>query len=182
MHSNLNNLDPQGFDKEIIELEKELLDFLVNMMINSSGRDPILSRVMTFFFTRKMLTQQDLQILTNFSAGTISKTVRQLKDMKIITQKMIPGTHKHIYIMEKLPYGSPSYLMNTEQMMGGKFDDLQKMKDTLDNYKEKMQELEGFDKVYSIISQLLGIMTTVPRFMKILEKELEEYMKEFKNS
>lgn len=102
--------------------------------------------------------------------------------MKIITQKMIPGTHKHIYIMEKLPYGSPSYLMNTEQMMGGMFDDLQEMKKKLDNNKEKMQELKGFDKVYSIISQLIGIMTTVPRFMKILEKELEEYMKKFSNS
>ena len=170
MRSNPNNNDPQGFDKEIIEIEKEILDFLVNVMINASGRDPILSKVMTFFFTRKVLTQQDLQVLTNFSAGTISKTVRQLKDMKIITQEMIPGTHKHIYIMEKLPYGSPSYIMNTEQMMGGMFDDLQKMKNTLDSYKEKMQELEGFDKVYSIISQLLGIMTTVPQFMKILER------------
>lgn len=51
------------------------------------------------------------------------------------------------------------------------------MMEFLDNYTGDMKDLEGFDKVFSIISQINGIMKTVPHFMKILEKELEEYIK-----
>ena len=174
-----NYQDPHGFDDQIIEIEKDLLDFFVNTMVEVSGRDPILSKVMTLFFTRKSLTQGELQVLTEFSAGTISKTVRRLKDMKIITQDMIPGTHKHIYKMEKLPYASPSYIMNAEKLMGGIVDELKEMKRILDKCKEEMKDIDGFDHVYSIITQFIGIMTTVPQFIGILEKELEEYMEKY---
>jgi len=140
MESDTKYQDPHGFEEEIVKIEKELLEFLINAMVNISGRDPILSKVMTFFFTRKNLTQQDLQYLTNFSAGTISKTVRQLKDMKIIDQKMIPGTHKHLYTMERLPYGSPSYILNAERMMGGMYDELKELKEILDENMEKLKK------------------------------------------
>jgi DNA-binding transcriptional regulator GbsR (MarR family) len=176
MTSDTNQQDPHGFDPDIVHIERDLMDFLVDGMVNVSGRDPIVSKVMTVFYTRKELTQQDLQILTNYSAGTISKTVRQLIEMNIITKDIIPGTHKHIYKMEKLPYGSPSYIMSAGQMMEGMTDELKKMEEILEKYREEMKDLEGFDKVFSIISQLNGVMTRVPRFLKILEKELEEYL------
>jgi DNA-binding transcriptional regulator GbsR (MarR family) len=179
MNSDIKYQDPQGFDPEIIQIERDLIDFLVDRMVNVSRRDPIVSKVMTIFYTRKELTQQELQILTNYSAGTISKTVRQLIDMKMITRNIIPGTHKHIYKMEKLPYGSPSYIMNAGQMMIGMTDEIKSMKEILDKNKEEMKDLEGFEKVYSIISQLSMILTTVPKFMKILENELDEYIKKF---
>ena len=173
---NTNQQDPHGFDPEIVLIERDLMNFLVDGMVNVSGRDPIISRVMTVFYTRKELTQQELQRLTNYSAGTISKTVRQLIDMKTITKEIIPGTHKHIYKMEKLPYGSPSYIMNAGQMMEGMTDELKTMGEILEKYREEMKDLEGFEPVFSIISQLNGVMTRVPRFLKILEKELEDYL------
>jgi len=177
MTQNTNKQDPHGFDPEIIQIERDLLDFLIDGMVNVSGRDPILSTVMAIFYTRKELTQQELQVLTKYSAGTISKTVRQLIDMKTITKDIIPGTHKHIYKMEKLPYGSASYIMNAGNMIVGMTDDLKDMKDILDKHKEDMKEIEGYEKVYSIVSQLNGVLTRVPKFMKILEVELEEYIK-----
>ena len=169
--------DPHDFDPDIVQIERDLMDFLIDGMVNVSGRDPIVSRVMTVFYTRKELTQQDLQKLTNYSAGTISKTVRQLINMKIITKEILPGTHKHIYKMEKLPYGSPAYIMNAGQLMEGMTDDLKNMGEILEKYREEMKDLEGFNQVSSIISQLNRIMTSVPRFMKILETELEAYIK-----
>ncbi|QEE18080.1 hypothetical protein DSAG12_03918 [Promethearchaeum syntrophicum] len=177
MSPNANFQDPNGFDQKIVQIERDLLDFLIDGMVNVSGRNPIIATTMAIFYTRKELTQQDLQILTQYSAGTISKTVRQLIDMKIITKEIIPGTHKHIYKMEKLPYGSPSYIMNTGQMMSGMTSDIKSLKETLDKYKEKMKEIKGFTKVYSIIAQLNRILTSVPQFMKILEDELEEYIR-----
>jgi len=96
--------------------------------------------------------------------------------MKVITKEIIPGTHKHIYKMEKLPYGSPSYIINAGQMIGGMTDELKNMMKILDKYKEEMKDLEGFEKIYSIVSQLNGVLTRVPKFMKILENELEVYI------
>ena len=177
MNLNTNYQDPHGFDQEIVKIERDLMDFLIDGMVNVSGRDPFLSTTMVIFYTRKELTQQDLQILTNYSAGTISKTVRQLIDMKIITKNIIPGTHKHIYKMEKLPYGSPSYIMNVGQMMSGITDEIKNMKESLDNYKDEMKDLERFTKVYSLVSQLNGVLSSVPKFMKILEDDLEGYLK-----
>ena len=176
MSPNTKYVDPHGFDQEIVQIEQDLLNFLVDGMVNVSGRDPILSTVMAIFYTRKELTQKELQILTKYSSGTISKTVRQLIEMKTITKNIIPGTHKHIYKMEQLPYASPSYLMNVGQMMSGMTDEVKNMKEVLDKYEEEMRDIEGFGKVYSIVSQINTVLTTVPTFMKILEKELKEYI------
>jgi hypothetical protein len=99
--------------------------------------------------------------------------------MKVIIEDFIPGTHQHIYIMEELPYGSPSYIMNTGKIMGGMIEELKNLQGILDKYKETMKDLEGFNRVYSIITQLNGIMTRIPQFMKILGSELEDYMKKY---
>ncbi|UYP44589.1 hypothetical protein NEF87_000874 [Candidatus Lokiarchaeum ossiferum] len=177
MNSNKIEQDPHGFDPEIVQIEKDLLDFLEDGMVNVSGRDPIVSKVMSTFYTRKELTQQDLQKLTKYSAGTISKTVRQLIDMKVIVKELIPGTHKHIYKMEKLPYGSPAYILSSGKMIEGVSDELKMILDELEKNKENMKDLEGFNRVYSITSQLATLMTSVPKFMAILENELRDFMK-----
>lgn len=177
MNSKIIQQDPHDFHPEIVQIEKDLLNFLEDGMVNVSGRDPIVSKVMSTFYTRKNLTQQDLQKLTKYSAGTISKTVRQLIDMKVIIKELIPGTHKHIYRMEKLPYGSPAYIFSSGQMIEGVSDELKEILNKLEENKENMDDLDGFDRVYSIASQLSTLMTSVPKFMAILEKELEEYMR-----
>jgi len=182
MNTDNNPEDPHGFDPEMVQIEQDLLEFLVDGMVNTSGRDEILSRVMVFFFTRKELTQQELQRLTKYSAGTISKIVRQLMEMKIIHKDFIPKTHQHIYKMDELPYGSPAYIMGTGKMMGRMREELQNMQLVLDTHKEEMKDLAGFTKVYSTMDELNRLMTGIPRFMKILETELEEYMKNYIDS
>lgn len=96
--------DSHGFDPEIREIEREIVEFFAEKASEFTGRHPILSKIMTYFNIRKNLTQRDLKILTGFSVGTISKYTRQLLKMNIITKETIPGTHKHIYNMEELPF------------------------------------------------------------------------------
>lgn len=167
-------LDTPDFDPEIRAIEREIVKFFATKGSEFTGRHPITSEVMVYFYIRKELTQKDLQILTGFSTGTISKTVIQLQKMNIITKEIIPGTHKHIYKMEKLPFISPRYFLMTESLMDKKIQDLEKMQKTLDDNREEMQNFETYNKSYETITQLLKLLPTISVFMENIEEELKK--------
>jgi len=118
-----------------------------------------------------------LQKLTGFSAGTISKSVRQLVDMNVITKETIPSTHKHIYKMEKLPFTSARYFLRTEKLLEEMEKELKEMKDTLDTHADKMKDLKGYQKIYTIITQLLELISTTPMFMTLIDEEIGKLIK-----
>ena len=166
--------DPHGFDPEIREIEQEIIEFFATKSVEFTGRHPIISRVMTYFYIRKNLTQKDLQILTGFSAGTISKAVRKLIEMNMITKETIKGTHKHIYKMEQLPVISPRYFLRTESLMEEKIRELEKMKKTLDANAEEIKNFETYQKSYATVTQLLKLLPSISVFIEKIEKELEK--------
>jgi DNA-binding transcriptional regulator GbsR (MarR family) len=166
--------DTLKFDPEIRVIEKELVEFFAAKASEFTGRHPITSKVMTYFYVRKELTQNDLQVLTGFSAGTISKAVRKLLQMNIITKEVIPGTHKHIYRMEKLPFVSPRYFLMTESFMDDIIRELENMKKTLDENKEEMKKLESYHKSYETVTQLLRLLPTIHVFLETIEEELKK--------
>ena len=174
MSPNTDFVDPQGFDPEIRDIEKEIVDFFVTKGSEFTGRHPIVSTVMTYFYIRKNLTQHDLQHLTGYSAGTVSKAVRQLVKMNMITKQTIPGTHKHIYKMESLPIISPSYFLRTENVMDEKIAELKEMNKTLDNNAEQMKKFATYQNAYATVTQLLTLLPTVHNFLDSIEKEMKK--------
>ncbi|PVX26160.1 MAG: hypothetical protein CW691_02235 [Candidatus Bathyarchaeum sp.] len=174
MNNNTDFVDPHGFAPEIREIEKEVVDFFATKGSEFTGRHPIVSTVMTYFYIRKNLTQHDLQILTGYSAGTISKAVRQLIKMNMITKETIQGTHKHIYKMENLPIISPSYFLRTENVMDEKIVELKEMKKTLDDNAEEMKKFETYKNACATVTQLLTLLPTVHNFLERIEKELKK--------
>jgi DNA-binding transcriptional regulator GbsR (MarR family) len=166
--------DTPNFDPEIRAIEQEIVEFFATKGSQFTGRHLITSKVMIYFYVRKKLTQLDLQILTGFSAGTISKTVRQLLKMNIIAKETIPGTHKHIYTMEKLPFISPRYFLLTESLMGDKIRELEEMKKTLDENREEMKKFETYHKSYETVTQLLKLLPTIHNFLENIEEELKK--------
>lgn len=172
-----NLQDPHGFDPDIREIEREIVEFFAAKSSEFTGRHPIVSTVMTYFYTRKNLTQRDLQILTGFSAGTISKAVRQLLEMNVITKETIPGTHKHIYKMEKLPFISPRYFLRTESLMEEKIRELEEIQKTLDDNAEEMKNCEAHQQIYATVTQLLNLLPSISVFMEKLEEELKKTTK-----
>jgi DNA-binding transcriptional regulator GbsR (MarR family) len=172
--SDKNLLDLSGFDPEIRAIEKEVVEFFAIKASEFTGRHPITSKVMTYFYVRKELTQHDLQVLTGFSAGTISKAVRKLLKMNIITKETIPRTHKHIYKMEKLPFISPRYFLMTESFMDNIIRELKQMKKTLDDNKKEMKKFETYHKSYETVTQLLRLLPTISSFLENIEKELKK--------
>jgi len=169
--------DPHGFDPEIIEIEREIVEFFATKSSEFTGKHPIISMAMTYFYTRKNMTQRDLQKLTGFSAGTISRAVRQLLEMNVITKETIPGTHEHIYKMEKLPFISPQYFLRTENLMEEKIRELKKMKKTLDDNSEEMKKFELYQQICSTVTQLLDLLPNISVFIEKLEEELKKTKK-----
>lgn len=161
------------FDPEIRAIEREIVEFFATKASEFTGRNPITAEVMTYFYIRKILTQSGLQMLTGYSAGTISNAVRQLVKMNIIIKETIPGTHKHVYKMEKLPFISPRYFLRTENVMDDKIRELEQVKKTLDDNKE-VKNFEDYPKIYETVTQLLRLLPTVSMFMENVEEELDK--------
>jgi DNA-binding transcriptional regulator GbsR (MarR family) len=172
--SDKNLLDTSGFDAEIRAIEKEIVEFFATKASEFTGRHPIISKVMVYFYIRKELTQHDLQVLAGFSAGTISKSVRKLLKMNMITKEIIPGTHKHIYKMEKLPFISPRYFLMTERLMGDIIRELEEMKKTLEANREEMKSYETYHKSYETVTQLLRLLPAISVFLENIEEELKK--------
>lgn len=163
--------DPHGFDPEIREIERQIVEVFAAKSSEFIGRNPIVSKVMTYFSIRKKLTQKELQQLTGFSSGTISKSVRQLLEMNVITKEIIPGTHTHVYKMEKLPFISPQYFLRTENVMEKKIRAHEEMKKTLEANEKQMKKFESYQKIYATVTQLLQILPSISVFMEKLEEQ-----------
>jgi len=174
--SKITAQDSQGFHPEIRRIEKEIVAFFAEKTPEYTGRHPIIATVMAYFYIRRNLTQYDLQALTGFSAGTISKSVRQLVEINFITKETIIGTHKHIYKMRQLPFRSPRYFLRVESVLEKLRRELDDMKETLDNHMGEMQHLDGCHNIYAIITQLLGLLSRVPVLMDLIGHELEGYI------
>jgi len=168
------------FDPEIRQIEQEIAKFFAEKASEYTGRHPIVSMLMSYFYVRRSLTQRDLRNLTGFSAGAISKAVRQLVDMNMITREMIPGTHTHIYKMETLPFRSPSYFLQTEKTLETSHKELKEIKESLDAHSDEVRGLEGYKKVYAVVTHLLEQISTVPMFMALIEEELDKFIKQTK--
>ena len=169
--------DPHGFDPEIRQIEQEIVEFFAETDPEFSGRHPIIVTVMAYFYIRRNLTQRDLQNLTGFSAGTISKSVRQLVDINMVTKEVIPGTHEHIYKMEELPFMSARIFLRTIKLLEELEEELKKTKDTLDTHAEEMQNLNGYQRIYTITTQLLRIISPSQMIVTLIEKELKKFTK-----
>jgi DNA-binding transcriptional regulator GbsR (MarR family) len=169
------------FDPEIRQIEQEIVAFFAEKTPEYTGRHPIVAAVLAYFYIRRSLTQQDLRRLTGFSTGAISKAVRQLVDINMITREMIPGTHTHIYKMETLPFRSPRYFLQTEKNLENLNKELKDMKATLDVHSDEMQNLEGYPRVYAILTQVIELISRVPKFMDLIEEELDKFIKQEKS-
>jgi len=169
--------DPHGFDPEIRQIEQEIVEFFAETDPEYSGRHPIIVTVMAYFYIRRNLTQRDLQNLTGFSAGTISKSVRQMVDINMINKEVIPGTHEHIYKMEELPFMSARIFLRTIKLLEELQEELKETKETLDTNAKEMQNLNGYQRIYTITTQLLRIISPSQMIVTLIEKELKKFTK-----
>lgn len=166
----------ETFDPEIRKIEKDIVNFFADKGAEFVGRHPHVSAVMVYFYIRRKLTQKDLRALTGLSAGSISKAVRQLVRMNMVSKETIPGTHTKIYCMENSPFVSPRFFFATGKFIGKVEKKLQGMKTSLENNSKEMEGIEGYDRIYNTITQILSLLPLTETFMTKLEEQMKAWL------
>ncbi|UCC27655.1 MAG: winged helix-turn-helix transcriptional regulator [Candidatus Bathyarchaeota archaeon] len=167
----------KGFDPEIRLIEKDIVAFFKQKGAEFGGKDPMFMAILAYFYVRERLTQQDLQNLSGFSAGTVSKVLRQLVEINIITKRMIPGTHKHLYTMDQPPVTFSQFYLPTERILLKYEDELKQIKAHLIAHTSEMRRIRSFSEVLAAVTLLQGSVHLVSTLIAEMKKEAEKQAK-----
>ena len=85
--------------KQLKEIEREIVTFYktVGKMVNLNPRATEIFANLKIY---DALSQEQLKQLTGYSLGTISTTLQSFLQLDIISRRMIPGTHKNLYMIK----------------------------------------------------------------------------------
>lgn len=169
--------DLKGFDPEIRQIEKDIVTFFKEKGAEFGGKDPMFMTILAYFYVRERLTQQDLQDLSGLSAGTVSKVLRQLVQINLITKGIIPGTHKHLYTMEQPSVVFSQFYLPTRRIILKSEDELKQMKADLIAHAPEMRSIKGFSEVLGAVTLLLRSVPLALTLIAGMKEEAEKYVK-----
>ena len=159
------------FQGKIKEYEQILIEFVLE-----SGRaksvDPNLQLILGYIGIHKKLTQKQLKDLTNLSAGTISKKLRDILAFRIIRKQKIPKTNEYLYINTPEAYGDTADATLDEFIEINEF--LKKKVIEIKKYKDR----KGAEFLSERIKGLLKTFKTVENIWSDIEFIFKQKKKE----
>ncbi|MFX0023546.1 MAG: hypothetical protein ACFE9S_14565 [Candidatus Hermodarchaeota archaeon] len=156
------------FSPNISKIEGEIIEFLSKSPLLFT-KDPFVNQIRALFFTRKHLTQKEIQKLTQLSTGKISQVLKTLRKWRLIEKTSVSSTGEFTYSMESIERSCRNYFHNIIEEMTQSVKQLEEILDILKQEGEKIKELRGYD----IISHL------IPLFLQAIKINVE-IMEEFK--
>ncbi|MFX1388126.1 MAG: hypothetical protein ACFE9M_12990 [Promethearchaeota archaeon] len=160
------------FDPEVKKIENEIIEKLLTYTI-FSVRGLITSKILFYFITRKNLMQIELQNLTGFSAGKISQELNNFLEFNLIN--ISKNSKPWIYSMESVvaeTFSRTINLLKTNIKWEEKF--LEIKKDLKEN-REKLQKLDGYDKVENFLETNLMRFIGFKKIIKLWEDLKKKY-------
>jgi len=170
-----NNL--KAFDPEIRRIEKEIVTFFKEKGAEFWGKDPMFMTVLAYFYVREKLTQQDLRDLSGFSAGTVSKILRQLVEINVITKEIIPGTHKHLYTIDQPTGIFSQFFLPAREILSKCEDELKQTKAHLMAHASEMQRTRSFSEMLAAVTLIQRSVHLVSTLIAEMKKEAEKHAK-----
>ncbi|MFX0069132.1 MAG: hypothetical protein ACFFC5_05920 [Promethearchaeota archaeon] len=180
-----SSLDDQR--AKLREYEKRLVSFFVK-----SGKikkvHSKFSTILGYFYTRRRLTQTQLQKLTGFSAGTISQILNQLLAIRMIRRHNIPGSREKQY--ELIAFGSQitgaapniiqelkGYIKGIEDLLDGIDLDLKRIKQRVNalqeqggsNVDDQLAKRAIPEKIQRIQAFITDFAPTIPVFKRLTD-------------
>ena len=154
----------EEFEPEIERIEREIIEYFSNSVFGSARSD-ITTKILFYFITRKHLTQAKLQQLTGYSTGKISQEVNDFLRMGLITilSKSSKGTIT--YAMDSVSseiFSRGKNIMAANMKWEPKFLEIKK---EIEENRESLQNLNGYEKVQSFIEENLVRMV---QYKKVL--------------
>ena len=165
------------FDPEIRQIEKNIVTFFKEKGAEFGGKDPMFMTILAYFYIRERLTQQSLQDLSGFSAGAVSKVLRQLVQINLITKRIILGTHKHLYTMEQPSVVFSQFFLPARRILLETEGELKQMKADLIAHAPEMREIKSFNIVFAATTQLLQSVSLALTLIAKMKEEAEKHMK-----
>ena len=167
-----NNL--KGFDPEIREIEKDIVTFFKEKGAEFGSKDPMFMTILAYFYVRERLTQKDLRDLSGFSAGTVSKVLRQLVEINLITKEIIPGTHKHLYTMDQPSVIFSQFFWPARKVLLKYEHELKEIKAHLIANASEMRRIKGFDRVLAAVTLTQRSVHLAFTLIAEMKKEVEK--------
>jgi DNA-binding transcriptional regulator GbsR (MarR family) len=177
MRAKITRDNLKAFDPEIRQIEKEIVTFFKEKGAEFGAKDPMFMTVLAYFYVRERLTQQDLQDLSGFSAGTVSKVLRQLVEINVITKGIIPGTHKHLYTMDQPTVVFSHFFLPARKILSKCEDELKQTKAHLTAHASEMRRIKGFSGMLAAVTLLQRSVHFVSTLIAEMKKEAEKRVK-----
>ncbi|MFX1450338.1 MAG: hypothetical protein ACFFCM_05825 [Promethearchaeota archaeon] len=156
------------FSINILKIEREMAEFLSNSPLLYT-KDPFLNQIRALFYTRKDLTQRELQKLTQLSTGKISQVLKTLRKWDLIEKTSVSSTGEYTYSMNSIERANKNYFNKIIEEMTQNKKPLEEIKEILENERKKLKNLRGYDKLSYL----------VPLFLQAIKINIE-IMEEFK--
>ncbi len=161
------------FSQDLKDFEAEIIQFIIKsqlLIVEKSSTAEILS----YFITRKRLTQSEIKELTGLSRGTISQELNNLIERNVI-QETNPNNSKIIvYSMESVTLGFiNSYLHSIKDYLKYKKRFIRIQKD-LESKKEQFQQFDEFNGIYQLTSLYLRAFPVIESVIEKLYEKREQ--------
>ncbi|WP_371802495.1 MarR family transcriptional regulator [Candidatus Lokiarchaeum ossiferum] len=177
-------LTPIEFAPECIAIENEIVQVLVEDEIFLIKQKPSHSKILAYFYTRRVLTQKQLKILTGFSAGVISESLKyflEYMDIREISQSESHLKSKaKLYGLDFMHYSLEMFFIHYYEKMGEYIPRFQLMLKDLVELPLSEIHKRGYTELYTfldrfIISELNRLGSYRPRRIQNLQKFYDFY-------
>ena len=164
--------DDIEFDPEIEEIEKEIMNFFIKSRLLVKLK-PLFIKILSFFITRKSLTQNDLKELTGLSAGTISQEIHKMLENEIIEVMKTSDSGQITYSMNSVPNAFMKFNKSVINNLLKWENELNSIKYELDKNKKEFENFKGFKGMFDFVNIIQPIMPLYKEILEIINNLME---------
>ncbi len=152
-------LIPIKFSPECEAIEKLVIEKLVESETLLIKKKPSHSKILAYFFTRRVLTQKQLQNLTGFSAGVISESLKYFLNALDVREVSAKETHlqsktKH-YVLDFIYYNMYFFYSHYNREISSYFPKFQASFQKLSQISWKNSRQPGYSELYTFFARYL---------------------------
>ena len=162
-------MDDITFDPEVEEIEKKLIKFFGNSPI-FLGHKIHYTHIFSYLVTRRRVTQKQLKDLTNFSSGKISQELNVMLETGKIEVVDISKTGEKTYSVVHAKTALSKLFVDLLRGVVEWEEKFARIKSDLEKNKETLEKLNGYNKIYAKVSELLEINEIYNRLIQIFEE------------
>ncbi|QEE17976.1 hypothetical protein DSAG12_03814 [Promethearchaeum syntrophicum] len=161
------------FDPKIIEIENRIINFLQDTLL-PPRKGPSRSIILPLFFTRGMLTQNQLKNISGLSIGAISEGLKELEKKNLIRISVLRRNEKgkkipRIYLFRSFSLAATDHIYNLFNRIIEWKPRFQRMQTSLIEEEDTLESLKGYSEINFFINMILGILPKYEIFNKIIQ-------------